>query len=541
MLAGVAEGLDMKNDTSVFIVGGGPVGLAMALLLDRFGIDCIVAEKDPTTTEHPKSRGCLPRTMELFRQWGIEDAIRARGLQDNSGVFSFVDSIAGHEYGRTRLVPTLGHTPASGCMVAQDAIEEELLRVVEKSAHARVLFSTEAVSFAESTEGVTVRTRSLADGNEQEWRARYLVAADGAGSQIRRDTGIEMVGPSLLAVVANEYWRGDLSPIPAARNTGAFFITPKDPASRPSTILNTNGRDRWLSLFAISPDEKYDERRDADVIQFIRKQTGIPDLAVELINHTTWRMTRQVASEFRRGRVFLAGDAAHRFPPTGGFGLNSGVQDAHNLAWKIAFVVRGWASERLLDSYSVERKPVAESNADFSLQNSVRLPLVTQAIRAGNPDQIAFRINDMDNHLHSIGQGLGFVYERGAVIPDGTAPVPFSSRYYTPSDRPGSRFPHQWVDLARHHSTLDWFDREFTVVAGPMGGEWLEAGRKVSKQMSLPLNLQTLPNPNPNDGILMGLRGAVLVRPDGHVAWRMPWLSSDPACELAAALTALLR
>jgi 2-polyprenyl-6-methoxyphenol hydroxylase-like FAD-dependent oxidoreductase len=278
MLAGVAEENDMKNDISVFIAGGGPVGLAMALLLDRFGIDCIVAERDPTTTEHPKSRGCFARTMGLFRQWGIEDAIRARGLPDNAAVFSFVDSIAGHEYGRTRLPPNLGHTPTGGCLAAQDAVEEELLRVVEQSAHARVLFSTEAVSFAESTEGVTVRTRALADGKEQEWCARYRVAADGAGSQIRRDIGIEMVGPSMLAVVANEYWRGDLSRIPAARKTAAFFITPKDPASRPSTILNTNGRDRWLSLFAISPDQKYDERSDADVIQFVRKQTGIPDL-----------------------------------------------------------------------------------------------------------------------------------------------------------------------------------------------------------------------------------------------------------------------
>jgi 2-polyprenyl-6-methoxyphenol hydroxylase-like FAD-dependent oxidoreductase len=133
MLAGVAAGNDMKSETSIFIVGGGPVGLAMALLLDRFGIDCIVAERDPTTTEHPKSRGRLPRTMELFRQWGIEDAIRARGLQDNSVVFSFVDSIAGHEYGRTRQAPNLGHTPARACLVAQDAVEEELLRVAQKS------------------------------------------------------------------------------------------------------------------------------------------------------------------------------------------------------------------------------------------------------------------------------------------------------------------------------------------------------------------------------------------------------------------------
>lgn len=536
----MAKEIETVTETPVFIVGGGPVGLAMALLLDRFGIDCVVAEKSPTTTEHPKSRGCSVRTMELFRQWGIEQAIRARGLPDKSDVFAFVDSIAGTEYGRTRPEPDLGQTPAWKCLVAQDAVEEEILRVLKRSRHARVLFSTEATSISENAEHVTVRTRSVKSGTEETWRARYVIAADGAGSQIRRDAGIEMVGPATLAVMANEYWRGDLSAVASTDATTAFFITPKGSGAL-SSILNTNGRDRWLSLFATSIDERAKPQDDAELIQFIRRQTGLGDLDVKLINRSTWRMSRQVASEFKRGRVFLVGDAAHRFPPTGGLGLNSGVQDAHNLAWKIAFVLKGAASERLLESYSAERKPVAESNADFSLGNSFRFPLVSEAIRAGNPDQIAFRINDVDNHLHSIGQNLGFVYERGAVIPDGTAPPAHDTRHYRPNDRPGSRFPHLWLDLARRHSTLDWFDRQFAVVAGPMGSEWIEAGRRVSAKINLPLTLQTLPTANPADGFLIGLRGAALVRPDGHVAWRMPWLPSDPDRELAQALSALLR
>jgi hypothetical protein len=250
-------------------------------------------------------------------------------------------------------------------------------------------------------------------------------------------------------------------------------------------------------------------------------------------------MSRQVATQFRRGRVFLAGDAGHRFPPTGGYGLNTGVQDAHNLAWKLAFVIKGLAS-RLLDTYDIERRPIAESNADFSLGNSFRIPMVVEAIRRGNPDEIAFRINDMDNHIHSVGQSLGFSYEQGGVIPDGTIARPLDPRTYHPSDRPGGRFPHLWLDLARQHSTLDWFDQEFVIVAGPLGSEWLEAGRRLSEKLSIPIGLRTLPLPNPHDGIQMGMRGTVLVRPDGHVAWRMPWLPSDPEKELATALSTLL-
>jgi 2-polyprenyl-6-methoxyphenol hydroxylase-like FAD-dependent oxidoreductase len=529
--------------TPVFIVGGGPVGLAMALLLHRFGIDCVVAERSPSTTDHPKSRGCWIRTMEIFRQWGIEQRIRDRGLQDGSDMFVFVESIAGREIGRTRPEPNEGHTPAWKSLVAQDAVEEEIYAELQRSRHARVLFNTEFLGFEENADGVTVRTRPTAGGEEQWWEAQWLIAADGAGSRTRRAAGIEMQGPATLAVMSNEYWKGDLSRFPVTREAAGDRIISPTPGVPVSTILNTNGRDRWLTVtqIGLEQDDRPHPWTDAEVIELIRAQTGVPDLDVQLLNRSTWRVSRQVAERFRQGRVLLVGDAAHRFPPTGEFGLNSGVQDAHNLAWKLAYVLRGWADDRLLDTYDVERRPVAHSNADFSYGNRRRYGLMEAAARSGQADRITFWLDDMDNHLHSVGQALDFRYEVGAVIPDGTVPRPLDSRVYRPSDRPGGRFPHLWLDHARKHSTLDWFDQEFVLVAGPLGQEWLEAGRQAAAAIGLPLGLRTLPRADLADGFRMGLRGACLVRPDGHVAWRMPWLPNEPARAVAEALTQLRR
>ncbi|MBC5768222.1 FAD-dependent monooxygenase [Ramlibacter albus] len=531
------------QSTQVFIVGGGPAGLAMALMLDRFEVPFVVVERSAHTTDHPKSRGCWPRTMELFRQWGIEHKVRARGLPDGTDVFAYVESIAGREYGRTMPEPDIPcRTPAWKAVVAQDAVEEELYAVVRNSRHGKILFATECLDFDVGEREVTATTRNVATGEETRWRAKYLIGADGASSSVRRKIGIEFSGPSTIAVMANDYWRADLSRLPIAREAAMIRVVPSKPGVPVASILNTDGKDRWLTVTQIgrTEDERAHPWTDEEVVAMAREHTGIPDLEVEIINRSTWRVSRQVAKEFRRGRVFLVGDAAHRFPPTGGFGLNSGVQDVHNLAWKLAYVLKDRAAEHLLDSYQAERRPVAESNADFSFANRLRFDLVDQAIRSGNEDRIAFWIADTDNHLHSIGQSFGFSYVSDAVVPDGTVAKPLNSRVYQPTDRPGSRFPHMWLDSARKRSTLDWFDRQFVLVAGPLGYEWERAAAAAAQAAGVDVQFRQLPRIDPEDGFQMGMRGAALVRPDGHVCYRAAWLPADAASEVTAALQQVL-
>lgn len=537
-----SQSVPSMKRTAVFIVGGGPVGLSMAILMSRFGIDYVMVERASSTTDHPKARGCWSRTMEIFRQWGIEGRMRARGLPDNSDMFAFVESMTGHEYGRTLPEVNIGLSPAWKCILSQDAVEEELLKYAREAGSGRIFYSTEFVDYSETAEGVKVTVRDLKTGETSTWDAAYLIAADGAGSSVRRVAGLEMRGPSTMAVMANEYWKADLSAIRGAANTAAFRVVPNSPSVPMASVLNTNGRDRWLSLIKIGSekDERPGERTDEEVVRLARIHTGLPNLDVQVINRSIWRLSRQVATNFRNGRVFLVGDAAHRFPPSGGYGMNSGIQDAHNLAWKLDFVLKGRATDRLLDSYDQERRPVAESNADFSYGNTQRFLKTDEAFRRGNIDEINFWIKDTENHVHSVGQSLGFAYDEGALIPDGTARPARSTRFYEPSDRPGGRFPHIWLDLARNNSTLDWFDRNFVLVVGLKGEAWLEAAKEVSAKRDLQIETRQFEEDPEKHGLLVGLRGAVLVRPDGHVAWRMPWLPVNPADELASALETLV-
>ena len=521
------------------IIGGGPVGLSLALLLERFGVDCVVIERNASTTEHPKSRGLTARTMELFRIWGIEEAVRAGGLPPESDIVHWCESLLGPFVGTTH--PEASNaSPAPKASAPQNAVEEALANALRAARHVDLRRGSELVAVDQTGVSPVSRVRDLATGRETTITSTFVVACDGASSGVRRALGIEMDGPPELARLANHYYAADLSHLPHLRTAVGYVVRPTDPAKRPFELLASDRScSRFLYVQALGADEE--PLSEDDLAGLIREHVELPDLPVTRLSVLTWRMSAQVARAFRAGSVFLAGDAAHRFPPAGGMGLNSGVADAHNLAWKLAFVLRGEADDGLLDTYDAERRPVALSNTAWSTGNFERMARVTAAFHRRDEDPLAWRaaILDTDNHLHSEGQAMGYVYEDGAVVDDGSPVLPLDARYYWPTDRPGARFPHMWVDTDLTRSTIDWFDTELVVVCGPHADGWRVAAKKVAIEVSVPVAVRSL-------GALaapleMGRRGAVLVRPDGHVAWRARGESEQPEHALRAALDAVLR
>jgi 2-polyprenyl-6-methoxyphenol hydroxylase-like FAD-dependent oxidoreductase len=529
------------DNIPVTIVGGGPIGLSMAIVLSRQGVPSRVLEISATTTDHPKARGVWVRAMEIFRQWGVYEPIKAGGLPDDSDSIAVLDGLD-HELARTAPEPFAYESPARKSIVAQDVVEEALDAKIKELADVNLRRRTEFLRLEEGADGVRVFARDLETGEELSWESRYVVCADGGRSGLAASVGIEYDGPPVMGTMLNTYFRADLRHFPTARDAAGLNIRSDDPNEPPANLLNTNGADRWLWMTRVGGDK--DEREhlptEAETIGRIRKALRQPDLPVELINESTWRVTRRIAKTFRSGRVFLVGDSAHRFPPFGGFGMNSGVQDAHNLAWKLAFVLAGKAGDRLLDTYDVERRPIAHANADLALVNLARYPRLTDALQKGEPDRIRFWLNDAENHIHSIGHTLGFSYPEGALVPDWTTPPDRTPRYYKPSDRPGGRFPHFWLDQARTRSSLDLFDKDFVLMVGPEADAWETAAHEVARARGISIGVHRMASADRDAGFGMGPRGAVLVRPDGVSAWRVGWIGDEPTADLAEAFESIL-
>lgn len=546
----------IEPELPVLIVGGGPVGLSMSICLSRLGVASRLVERHATTTTHPKATVVNTRTMELFRQWGVEDAVRAGAVPlERMRCIVWATTLAGHEIGRLEVGGDVARLAASGRLsptmqqiCAQDIVEPALADVTRRSALATVDFGTALESFQVVDNRVEAVLRH-ADGSDEPVSARYLVAADGAASPVRQALGIEMVGEPDLGRLLNIYFRGDLRPWIDDRPGPLYWIVNPD---APGVFIALNGTDRWLFNTPLPDDGDTSAEACAALV---RRAVGVDRFDVTVESALPWTAASLVADAYRRGPCFLVGDAAHQFPPTGGHGMNSGIQDAHNLAWKLAYVLRGAAGDALLDTYEVERRPVAQRYAEESVKNARGQRSAQRSIPAevehdsddgkAIRELIASTIPAQRGHFVSPGLQLGFAYRSSAVVaasddgeqdamratgpqPDGVSTVPVADTdvtTYRPVVDPGRRAPHAWVvstDDGSRTSLLDHFDGRFTLltigaddplasVASDLGveavvvgehGVLLDAEGQVAEVYGL----------EPGD--------AVLVRPDGFVAWR---------------------
>jgi 2-polyprenyl-6-methoxyphenol hydroxylase-like FAD-dependent oxidoreductase len=526
----------MSNEVPVTIVGAGPVGLAMAVALARQGVASRIVDIRNGPTDHPKARGVWARTMEIFRQLGVEEQVRQNGLPPGSDAWSVVDALD-DVVGRTSPEPIGTESPAPKCIVSQDAVEEALGERAEGLSNIDLRWETEFLGAEDEPDGVRVEVRNLKTGETSSWRSDYFIGADGGAGICAKVAGAEYEKTPILRTVQNIFFEADLGHYPWAADSAGILV-PSQELGEPFTFLNTNGRDRWLvgRGFDFEGEERKLEETDERLVAFVRNALGLPGLPVRIISQGLWRVTRRIADRFRNGRFLLVGDAAHRFPPTGGFGMTSGIEDIHNLAWKLAFVLRGEADEKLLDSYDVERRNRAHENATQAMKNYGRLVNMWAAANSRDRDRIQFWVKDLVNHANSKGHVLGFFYESDAVISDGTTQPSHNPRYYTPTNRPGCRFPHMWLDQADGISTLDWFDDKFVLVVGEDSAIWRAAVADAELLLGIQIDVREAPADHEEFGIVIGPRGANLVRPDGVSAWRIGWIPSEPTGELVAAL-----
>jgi 2-polyprenyl-6-methoxyphenol hydroxylase-like FAD-dependent oxidoreductase len=504
----------------------------------------LLAERHPSTALTPKARGINARTMEIFRQCGIDTAIRNAGLPEGRlGLIVWTDSLAGNEI--ERRVPgratakNMAATPVRNCLCAQDDLEPVIRRFAEEAAAPGALrFNTELTSFSQGPGAVTGTLTDRMTGDEIPFTARYLIAAEGAQSRVRRALDVKMTGEEKVYDSVNILFHADLTQWVEHRPAALYFVEQEDLRA---TFLTINGRDRWG--FLIHSPKKFGWQPQDFTPEFcaalIRKGVGVPDLAVSVLAVSPWEASAIVADHYRVGDVFLAGDAAHEMPPTGGFGLNTGVQDVHNLAWKIAAVIGGKADDTLLDSYHAERQPFGQIITQNSLANAMSMG---RNARQSN-------VLPRREFLNEQGLIFGACYQSMAVVPDGTPPVVVDDPVtdYVPSARPGSRAPHVWLTRGNEQiSTIDLFGPHFVLLAGSDGDAWRRAALAIGPSRP-PLLVFTvgkdgdLSDPDGNWYQAYGVDrdGAVLVRPDGHVAWRSRSGASSPLDVLRAALDCL--
>ncbi len=527
----------MDYDTDVVIVGAGPVGLALAGDLGWRGRRCIVVERGTGEIFQPKMDMVGIRTMEHCRRWGLVADVEASPYprdypQDNV----YLTSLNGYELGRERFPGMAADTPPPVSpqkreRCPQNMFDPILRKFAASFDRTSLLYRTESAGFEQDAEGVTLSVTDLESGTERKIRARYLVGCDGARSATAAALGITYSGAGVLTYTTNVIFRtADLNALhDKAPGYRYIFIGPEGTWG---TLVAINGRDQWRMSILGSADRQrtYDEQ---EVREFAWRCVG-RRFDLEILSVVPWVRAELVADSYGSGRVFIAGDAAHVMSPTGGFGMNTGIGEAVDLSWKLAAMLEGWGGPVLLDSYQAERRPVAVRNvteASRNLRNMLspgKNPALLDDTDEGRAlrETLGARFTEaMKNEWYTLHIHLGYVYADSPIVErEGPVPDWQSWERYEQRTIPGARAPHMWLENGR--STLDLFGRGFVLMA--LGGGDTATLEGAAAARGVPFSVY---RSGSADLARLYEKRLVLVRPDGHVAWRADEAPSAAAAE----------
>lgn len=578
--------------TDVLIIGTGPAGSATAALLSSYGIGNMAVNRYRWLANTPRAHITNQRTMEVLRDLGREvedEAYMFAAGQELMGENVFCESLAGEEIGRLKSwgnhpLSQAEHKLSSPCMM-NDLPQTMMEPLLFKTACARgtqARMSTEYLSHAQDDEGVTTTCRDRLSGAEFTIRSKYLVGADGGNSLVAEHCGLPFEGEMGVGGSMNILFKADLSKYVAHRPSVLYWVM------QPGADVGGIGMglvrmvrpwNEWLIVWGYDISQPAPEVDEALATQVARQLIGDPELQIELISANTWTVNNKYATNMQKGRVFIMGDAAHRHPPSNGLGSNTSIQDSFNLAWKLAAVLKGQASEGLLDSYTAERAPVAkqivtranQSISEFGpiveslgMTEGVKPEVMQQNLEArcdATPsaekqreairEAIAFKKYEFDAH----GVEMNQRYRSNAIETDGQIEPAFeldAELHYQPTTWPGARIPHVWLfehGSGAKHSTLDLCGKgRFTIFTGIGGEAWETAARDVGEELGVPLDVRLI-GPRRDIEDLTGDwararevsdTGCILVRPDHHVAWRTDSLTADPAADLRRVMSKIL-
>lgn len=532
------------SDVPVLIAGGGLIGLSTAMFLAQHAIRSLVVERLRGGSQLPRAAFFHMRTLEMFRAAGIEDEVREQSRKEfePEGALVIMDALAGKKL--ADIIPSLNEgvdalSPCRRLFVTQPGLEP-ILRRRAQAAGAEVLAGQEAVGVEQDADGVTLTVQDADTGKQSKFRGQYLLGADGAHSKVRELLGIPFDGRGVFSNSITIYFHADLGPQLLGKQLsvvyinnatlGGFFRMDKDCKSG-FLAVNTVGDPKKDPKAAADAAADISEAR---LIELVRAGAGIPDLPVKIDGVARWRATSDVARRFREGRAFLAGDAAHLMPPNGGFGGNTGIHDAHNLAWKLALVLKGIAGPALLDTYEMERKPVGKFTVEQAYTRYVTRTAPYLGAKDFEPPADDFNIE------------LGYLYRSPAICAENGEDKVHDDPRQT-FGRPGSRAPHLWLERnGARVSTIDLTGGSFLLLAGQDGEALCSAARSAAARAGVALNTHRvggdLRDPGGAFTAAYGLSdsGAALIRPDGFVAWRAKAGGDDPQGALTRALNTIL-